>query len=247
MKYSGEVWRKRRPEAVFTDRPWMFGSVTVSPDNYVGLRNYFQMEGMAFRITQLEGQDRMDPDRTHHNLWNVYQYRGIADSTVYKDPQTTNLLRNYSAAFQQLALLRYREGQIDQAIQEMERYRTLKITDSPLEKSLLLQFYAEAASHEKAENLARDMAENNGTFDGYIILSDAYRRQGQFDDAVAVLERGLADMPQFTKGYEQLAKVYYAQGDTNGVVQTLERWLEISPEDSVVQETLKDLQQTSSE
>ena len=225
----------------------VFFAVTVSPNNYVGLRGHFQMEGMVFRVVKTTGRDQMDMDRTHHNLWDVYQYRGVADSTVYKDPQTSNLLRNYSAAFQQLAILRFQKGQIDEAIKEMEKYRSLKISDGMLEKSIMLQFYAEGEAFEKAETFAGKLANEEKTFDGYIILSDAYRRRKRDEEAVATLERGLEKYPEFPKGYEQLAKVYFAQDDTNSVIRTMERWYQISPNDTVVQQTLMELKQTRTE
>jgi len=220
----------------------VFFAVTVSPDNYVGLREYFQMEGMVFRLTETRGREKMDLARTHKNLWDVYQYRGIADSTVYKDRQTTNLLRNYSAAFQQLAILHYQAKNYDEAIKEMEQYRSLKITDGAWERSLLTQFYADAGQYDKAEELAGDLAENFGTFDGYIILSDAQRRKGDNDKvAIETLERGVEQYSGYSKGFEQLAKVYFSSNDTAGAIRSLERWQEVAPSDSMVRQTLRDL------
>ena len=220
----------------------MFFAVTVSPDNYVGLRDYFQMEGMVFRLTQSRGREKMDLAQTHHNLWDVYQYRGISDSTVYKDPQTSNLLRNYSAAFQQLAILHYQAKNYDEAITEMEKYRSLKITDGIWERSLLTQFYADAGQYDKAEELAGELAESYNTFDGYIILSDAQRRKGEdVKVAIETLEQGVQQYSDYAKGYEQLAKVYFSSDDTAGAIRSLERWQEVAPADSMVRETLRDL------
>jgi tetratricopeptide (TPR) repeat protein len=222
----------------------IFFAVTVSTDNYVGLRDYFQMEGMVFRLTKNEARDQMDLARTHHNLWDVYQYRGIADSTVYKDPQTSNLLRNYSAAFQQMAILHYQAKDYQQAIDEMEKYRSLKITDGVWERSLLTQFYADAGQYETAEDMANELATNFETFDGYIILSDAQRRKGAdfTDQAIETLERGVTQHSSYAKGYEQLAKLYFSSNDTAGAIRSLERWQQVAPADSMVGQTLRDLQ-----
>lgn len=224
------------------ERP-VFFAVTVSPDNKVGLEEYLQMEGMVFRITQKRGRDQMDLDRTHHNLWEVYQYRGVADSTVYKDAQTSNLLRNYSAAFQQLALMRWRQGRLDDAIAEMEKYMALKITNGHIEKLLLTQFYSNAGYYDKAEPYASDLAEEFNTFDGYMVLADAYRNKGQMDQSLAVLERGLATHPLYPKGYEHLAKLYFQEHDTASVIETLERWLQITPGDTIIQRSITELRQ----
>lgn len=224
------------------EKPVYF-AVTVSPDNKVGLSEYLQMEGMVFRLIKNRGRDQMDLDRTHHNLWNVYKYRGVADSTVYKDPQTSNLLRNYSAAFQQLALMRWRQGRIDDAIAEMEKYMALKITNGHIEKLLLTQFYANGGYYDKAEPYASDLAAQFNTFDGYMVLADAYRNKGQMDQSIALLERGLAEYPHFPKGYEHLAKLHFQARDTASVIETLEQWLELTPGDTVIQQSIRELRQ----
>lgn len=221
----------------------MYFAVTVSPDNKIGLDDHLRMEGMVFRIVKEAGQNQMDLARTHHNLWNVYQYRGIADPAVYKDDQTRNLLRNYSAAFQQLAYLLYREGRVEEAIQELEKYRTLKISDGIWERSLLAQFYAEVGRFDKAEEMAGSLIAQDSTFgDGYILLSDLYRRQDKLDEAIAVVERGIAQDSGYRRFYEQLALLHSERADTARVVETLERLLEIAPGDSIIRKTVQQLQ-----
>ncbi|MBM3264917.1 MAG: DUF2723 domain-containing protein [candidate division Zixibacteria bacterium] len=221
-------------------RPVYF-AVTVSDDNKAGLREFLSMEGMVFRVTQNQGRNQMDLDRTHKNLWTVYKYRGIADTTMYKDAQTTNLLRNYAAAFQQLAVLRWERGEVEQAIREMEKYLTLKITDGPFERTILAQFYADAKQYDKSAQIAEDLAKNFGTFDGYIGLTDAYRKDGLESKAFETIEKGLAAHPRYPKGYEHLARMYFLKGDTTKVLETLERWRAIAPNDSNLLRTLAEL------
>ena len=88
----------------------------------MGLDEYMQLEGMVWRVVQKPNPDLMDLDRTQHNLWNVYQYRGIADPAVYKDKQIQTLLRNYTASFHQLALNRWKRNENDQAIAAVEKF-----------------------------------------------------------------------------------------------------------------------------
>jgi Flp pilus assembly protein TadD len=224
-------------------RPLYF-AVTVSPDNKVGMEEYHQMEGMVFRVVKTRGNNQMDLDRTHKNLWTVYKYRGIADSTVYKDAQTSNLLRNYSAAFQQLAIMRWQRGEVETAIREMEKYLSLNITNNQVDKTIMAQLYADGKQYDKAAGFAEDLAANHGTFDGYILLSEAYRRDRMEDKTLDILERGLAAHPDYPKGYEQLAKLYFQKGDTARVIETLERWLRVAPGDSTVRTTIAEMKQS---
>ncbi len=224
------------------DKP-VFFAVTVSPENDVGLDDYLQLEGMVWRVVQDPNPDLMDLDRTRHNLWNVYQYRGIADPEVYKDRQVRTLLQNYTVSFHQLALNRWRRGEFDQAIEAIEKYLEYDITNGVLEKLMLIQFNADKGEFADVEPLAYELADEYKTFDGYTALGQAMRRQGLFDEAIAVLERGVAAFPAYTAGYEQLVNLYYRQEDTNRMLETLEKWRVIAPEDSVVQAMIEDLEE----
>lgn len=219
----------------------MYFAVTVSEDNKVGLSEYLKMEGMAFRFVETKGKRQMDPDRMHKNLWTVYQYRGVADTTVYKDAQTTNLLRNYSAAFQELAIYRLQRGETDAAIKELERYKTLNI-NGKIDKQIFTQIYAEAMQYDKALPYVGELATEYDSFDGYLILSEAYRRHNLNGKAIELVEKGLKDIP-VPEGYEQLARLYFAENDTVKVVETLQRWQKIAPGDSSVTRLLTELTQ----
>ncbi len=222
----------------------VFFAVTVSPENDVGLDEYMQLEGMVWRVVRNPNPELMDLDRTRHNLWNVYRYRGIADPEVYKDRQIRTLLRNYTVSFHQLALNRWKRGEIDQAIEAIEKYLEYDITNGILERLMLIQFYADKGVFAEVEPDAFELAGEYGTFDGYTALSQAMRRQGRVEEAIAVLERGLAAFPEYAVGYDQLVSLYYLQNDTGRVLETLERWQRIAPGDSAVQAMIEQLEET---
>ena len=219
-------------------RPVYF-AVTVSEDNKVGFSEYLKMEGMGFRFVQTKGKRQMDPDQMHKNLWTVYQYRGVADTAVYKDAQTTNLLRNYSAAFQELAIYRLQRGDVDQAIKELERYKTLNI-NGKIDKQIFTQIYAEAGQYDKALPYVGELATQYNSFDGYLILSEAYRRHNLNSNAIDIIEKGLKAFP-VPDGYEQLARLHFAENDTAKVVDALQRWQKVAPGDSSVTRLLTEL------
>ena len=220
----------------------IFFAVTVSPENDVGLDKYMQLEGMVWRVVQNPNEDLMDLDRTYHNLWNVYQYRGIADQEVYKNQQVRTLLRNYTVSFHQLALNYWQKGDIDQAILTVEKYLQLDISNGVLERLMLIQFYSDKGEFLEVENYASELAKSFNTFDGYITLSQAMGKRGLLEDAIKVLERGLKNYPKYTIGYDQLVNLYYQINDTAGILRTLEKWGEVAPDDTVIKSMIEELE-----
>jgi hypothetical protein len=96
----------------------IYFAVTVSPDSKIGLDNYLWFHGLAFRL-----EPRKVPDADHgldvgiveQNLFHEpatpsrtpqygYRYRGVADTTVYYDENTSKLMTNFRSAFIRLAL-----------------------------------------------------------------------------------------------------------------------------------------------
>jgi hypothetical protein len=81
----------------------IYFAVTVSGDNYMGLRPYLQMHGLAFRVMrQRVPEDRgIDADRTIFLLEKVFRFRGLGKGTVLMNETSKKLLSNYAAAYLQ--------------------------------------------------------------------------------------------------------------------------------------------------
>ena len=93
-------------------RPIYF-AVTVSPDGYIGLRDYLRMEGLAMRVTPVRGRSISEPT-LRADLFNEpvgfyrephrgFKFRGLADSTIYFNDNDRRMMGNYRSAFLQLA------------------------------------------------------------------------------------------------------------------------------------------------
>lgn len=72
-------------------------------------------------------------------------------------------------------------------------------------------------------------------------LADAYRKNGDIDKAIEVLERGLEKMPQYASAHVILAKCYYDKGATERAKAEFRRVLELDAENLVALKFMGDI------
>lgn len=72
-------------------------------------------------------------------------------------------------------------------------------------------------------------------------LADAYRKNGDIDKAIEVLERGLERMPQYASAHVILAKCYYDKGATERAKAEFRRVLELDAENLVALKFMGDI------
>lgn len=90
------------------DRP-VYYSVTVARDLYLNLHEYFQLQGLAYRIvpiqhTPIQGQlGSIDKEILFDNMVNKFRWGGISDTTVYLDENIKRMLINFRNNFGRLA------------------------------------------------------------------------------------------------------------------------------------------------
>ncbi len=82
-------------------RPIYF-AITTSPDNYVGLRRYLRMDGLAFKVITVADQDKSFKNLYNHTF-NTYKYRNMNDPGVYYDDNVRRLATNYRSLYLEVA------------------------------------------------------------------------------------------------------------------------------------------------
>jgi len=108
------------------ERPVYF-AITVSTDTYQNLDKFFQIEGLVYRIVPIEVQQvggrygNVDSEILYDNLMNNFQYRSLADPTVYINENSTRIISNYRNIFGRLARTLNEEGKHDMAIKALDR------------------------------------------------------------------------------------------------------------------------------
>ena len=108
------------------ERP-IYYAVTVSRELYMNLQNYFQLEGLAYRIVPIyqpssQGQlGSVDTDLMYDNFINKYRWGGITDSSVYLDENNLRMLSNMRNNFGRLADALIKESKMDSAKVVLDR------------------------------------------------------------------------------------------------------------------------------
>ncbi len=101
-------------------RPVYFATTTGN-DAYIGLQDYFQIEGMAYRLVPIKtpggGQDmgRIDTDILYDNLVNKFS-SGMEDPDIYLSEDNLRMSMSLRNIYGRLALELIREGKKDSAV-----------------------------------------------------------------------------------------------------------------------------------
>ncbi len=113
------------------ERPIYF-AVTMGQDQYYGLNDYLQLEGLAYRLVpirsprnQFGGIGRVNDDLMFDNLMNKFKYGNMQDSTIYIDPETARMSYSVRLQYFQLAESLLSKDKNDSAIQVVDRILTL--------------------------------------------------------------------------------------------------------------------------
>ncbi len=108
------------------ERPVYF-AITTGRGSYMGLEEYFQLEGMAYRLvpirTEFEPREigRVNTRILYDNLMNKFQWGNMYDPSVYLDEDHRRLTVSFRNVFQRLAGALVEENKPDSAIAAIDK------------------------------------------------------------------------------------------------------------------------------
>jgi len=198
------------------ERPIYF-AMTVSDDGKIGLRDYMQLEGLAFRLVPRHGAywEILDANKMWQEFFTPvkvpskepklgFRWRGLQDSTVYFDEDVRRLMSNYRQAFFSLgyyyANVKREPSKFAEVLDRMEEVIPRRIIPMPLGMKLdIATYYNLAGRKDRYQELLEEViAETKPAVDRgevppvsqnnpYILLLQAYESLGRYDDALGVL------------------------------------------------------------
>ncbi len=153
-------------------RPIYF-AITSGSDTYLGLQNYFQQEGMAYRLVPMRvlpneknnnpGEaGRVDTEIMFDNVMNKFKWGNLTDDRVYIGSVTRRHCQNYRNIFGTLSQALIKEGDKERALQALDRcFEVLPEEQVPytINTVQLAELYFLAGDKEKGEALSRRLAE----------------------------------------------------------------------------------------
>jgi len=106
-------------------RPIYF-AITVGNDHYMNLEDYFQLEGLAYRITPIKHDNKggtgwINVDIMYDNLVNKFQWGNMEKEGVYMGEQVQRMSTNYRNNFARLARELTQRGDTVRALKTLDR------------------------------------------------------------------------------------------------------------------------------
>ncbi len=222
-----------------------FQMTVTTPDenrkfNGESLDPYLVLEGMTFKLFKSKGNNRVDYDRSKELYWNEFRYRGIADSTIYKDEATKRITDNYAQGFLWLAdSLRVMEdykgamAHINKGLEYLPRSWDLYGYGAQLfsdmgKRDTIAAFLAPVPSWKKKE-IYQHWGMLAGSKDDLATATYAFRHAYLIDSS-------------YTDAFRALAATYYRRGVVDSLRTLVVEWLARHPDDNDTRMLLKELQ-----
>lgn len=172
-------------------RPIYF-AVTVSDVNKVGLGRYLRMDGMAFKVVPIPGED-ISASRLQENLMKKFKFRNLNNPDVHYDYKTQGLLINYRSAFLRLVNYYRQKGEKELALKTLNRMEELipeelfPLPSGQLEMSVGKMYEDVGRPEEFERRLKKVLERDPQNVQVYYWLLDYYQRHEKYQDAIDLL------------------------------------------------------------
>jgi len=156
-------------------RPIYF-AISVSPESYLGLDKYFQLEGLAYRLVPVEVEPiidpltgkpdrsqrgRVNPDIMYDNLMNKFKFGNLGDENVHVDSDLSRMVFNFRGNYARLASALIEKGDNKRAVEVLDRcIEMMPDHTAPYNFYMytIIEAYFLAGAYDKSNPLAEQVA-----------------------------------------------------------------------------------------
>ncbi|MEY4329892.1 MAG: hypothetical protein RL609_640, partial [Bacteroidota bacterium] len=167
------------------NRPVYF-AVTTGSDTYLGLEPYFQLEGLAYRLTPILHKKALNPyvdggvnaDIMYENMMTKFQFGNMDKGNIYLDENNRRMVTNLRLQFSHLAEQLIEEGNKKKAVEVLDKCMAVMPENiAPHEQSQILwrlsELYFDAGDNAKGLQWAKKLVElNQQELDFYMSLDN---------------------------------------------------------------------------
>lgn len=160
-------------------RPIYF-AVTVGNDYYLGLEPYFELTGLAYRVTPVrsrDGQPRVNTELMYDNMMHKFRFGNMDKPGIWIDENLMRMCRTHRMMFMQLADALMQEGQRDKCREVLDYAEQVlpgyNIPYDYTSASMAALYYA-LGDNDKANAIMSSVAQNCAE---YIAWGDSLNKQ----------------------------------------------------------------------
>ena len=180
----------------------IYYAITVSPDQFVKLDDYFQQVGMAYQLVPMATKNTVrsvNTERMYDNVMTKFKWGGVDQPGVYLDENVLRMCKSYRVAlFSKLAAALMSEGKNDKALNILDKaMEVLPPENVPLDYSALSigEFYYELGQNEKGREIFQQIADDAVRTANWIFRLNP----AKFASAVGDLEHNLAVLQEILR------------------------------------------------
>jgi len=217
-------------------RPVYF-AVTVSPENRLGMEEFLQMEGLAFRVNPKKVK-RVNGERLQENIFNVYRYRNLDNPHVYFNDNIVKLIGNYRSGFFQLALEKLYDNDLPGMVATLDSMAVrlpediVPIQNDDVSLQLGMLYHEGGRSEELARRLEyRVNRPKNSLKDMLRFASIYYQELNEKQTALDILENLYKDNPGSGEVIGLLVRLYGEMKNYDTALNILDEWIALHPTD----------------
>ncbi|HLO58211.1 MAG TPA: DUF2723 domain-containing protein [Bacteroidales bacterium] len=176
------------------ERP-IYYAITVSDENYLNLSNYFDMEGLAYKIVPYRSEGDMfsksgiNTDKMYDNFVNKFKWGGVEKPGVYLDENITRMLGNFRNSFARLAMQLIAEHKPDSARKTLDKCLEVipeEAVPMNIYNLLMVQGYYQVGDTVKANTIADKIKKNTyQQLDYFVSLGKEYNNYLMYEKRVA--------------------------------------------------------------
>jgi hypothetical protein len=148
------------------ERPIYF-AVTTGREAYIGLEEYLQLEGLAYRLTpihstkeEMQGGARINAEKMYDNIMNKFAWGGMSTPGVYLDENSLRFASNMRIQMGGLASVLVQKGKKDMAVKILDKaMKEMPEETVPFDAtmySIVISYY-QAGENKKASPLAQKL------------------------------------------------------------------------------------------